>query len=407
MNTFGDSQQQFALYDSQSVLIDRTRFSRNVIRDLSRVNSFYCPTGRYCFRGWILLSRLDYDKLDRYSTELRLNINNTDDITGNNVDTLKNISIVQAQCVTRGLVTDPNALYLVEITDARGILCNQWFSAPLNRKYNIRAPAYPQTFHPDSLNSGTTWTWLTMIQDIWTTMPLLGVWPGLPSSITLSGTPEGFWFIGVSAWQTLNSILDHLGLEISCDLTQDSPYTIDYEGASDTVFDALQTSYITHLEDDLEWIDIGAARVPKTITVFFRRRNSVYGTEETVRYDSFQWAMTPAYSISVSAPSLFNDAVGTHYIWSDFTIRYDMDNTPLSEDVTTATTIASERVTQYFARIYDQTLGHMIQTYTGALPFKTGPKVDGVKWWLDSTNRHGWRTQIIRGPSPPWPDIWE
>lgn len=377
-----------------------------MIRALDRANSFYCPAGRWQSRGWILLSRVDYNRLDKYSTTLQLNIGNTS--SADNVQTLKNLAIVQAQCVTRGLASDLNALYLVEITDGRGLVHNQWFQFPLTASYNIRSPAYPQTFHPGSMNGGTTWTWSTMIQNIWQTMgTFLGTWPGLP--ITPTGTPEGFWFQGVPAWSALIEVLEHIGLTIACDLTQANPFTIVIEGADDLTFNEMQTRFVGNLEDDLEWIDFSAGRAPATVKVLFRRRNSVYGTEETVRYDSLQWDMTTLYSVSVNAPATYTGGVGTHHMWSDFTVRYDHDNSPLAEDVTTATAIAQERVSQYFGRIHPR--GFMSQTYAGALPFVTGTEVDGVCWYQDYRNgdRQGWRTQIVHGPGAitPWPDIWE
>ena len=375
---------------------------------LERANSFYCPSGRYPSKGWILLARDDYNQLDKYSTTLQLNIGDT--TKSDNVATLKNLAIVQAQCVTRGLAADLDALYLVEITDGRGILHNKWFQFPLTSSYNIRTPAYPQTFHPGSMNSGTTWTWSTMLQNIWEQMgTFLGTWPGIPSGVTLSGTPEGFWFTGVPVWTALCDVLDYVGLTVACNLASNDPYTIVRPGATDAAFATLQTKYTTHLEDDLEWIDTGAARVPKTIKVLFRRRNDIYGVEETVRYDSFQWDMTPLYSVSVSAPAAFASAIGTHYLWSDFTVRYDMDNNPLASDTAIASTIAQDRVTEYFVNIYRQTLGFMNQTYAGALPFTTGARVDGVCWYQNyySQDWQGWKTQLVRGSKPPWPDMWD
>lgn len=423
MNTFGSASQQFPLYDPASIRENRQRFRRDAIPALSRTNSFYVPTGRYPSRGWILLARSDYNRLDTYSTALQLNIGNITQPGGAsvntsvNVGTLKNLSIVQAQCVTRGLASDPSAIYLVELTDGRGILANQWFQFPITSAYNIRSPAYPQTFHPGSMNGGaggTTWTWSTMIGDIWTSMaPLLGTYPGLPASAGVSGTPEGFWFIGKPALPVLCEILDHLGLTIACDLTSaTSPFTIVDDGASDPVFTALQTRFLTNLEDDQEWIDTGAGRVPKTVKVLFKRRNSIYGTEETVRYDSpYQWDMASFYSVSITAPATFSSASGTHYIWSDFTVRYDQDSNPLSDDVATAATISAERVGQYFDKIYSRTSGYMSQTYAGALPFTTGSQVDGVCWYqnyqdgYNGQSRQGWKTKIVRGPCPPFEEI--
>ncbi len=188
-----------------------------------------------------------------------------------------------------------------------------------------------------------------------------------------------------------------------------NPFTIVVAGAVDTAFSALQTKYAANLEDDLEWQDFGAARVPKTVTVLFRRRNGYYGTEETVRSDALQWSMSTVYQVPITAPAVFSNAVGSHYLWSDFTVRYDMNGTPNSADVATANTVAQERVTQYFAKIYRQTSGYMTQVYAGALPFKTGSQVDGVCWVQDYSDqaRQGWKTTVVRGASPPWPDLWD
>ena len=415
MNTFGQSyvegsqeEKLFPLYDPRAVRADRMRFRRGEVSMLDRANSLHVPTGRYPARGCVLVKRADYDMLSKYSTTLQLEFG--DPRKSDNVAALKNLSIVQAQCVTRGLSSDPDALYLVELTDGRGILCNEWFNFPITTQYNIRVPAYPQQFYDSSLNGGTTWTWSTMLQDMWDRMgTFLGAWPGLPSGVTISGTPEGFWFTGVSAWSALCDVLDHLGMTIACDLTSSAPFTIVRPGDADATFSALETKYggaganspNYRLEDDLEWIDTGAGRVPKTVKVLFRRRNSVYGTEETVTYRNDvmaqQWDMRAVYTVSITAPSTFASAVGTHYLWSDFTVRYDDSSDDVDADVATAQQIAQERVTQYFAVIYRQTLGRMSRTYAGALPFTIGSQVDGVRWSMDHQRYGGWRTEIMRG----------
>ena len=407
MNSFGSSTLQFRLCDPISVRENRLRFRRDLLPLLARANSIYIPTGRWPTRGWILLPRYEYIQLNSYSTTLQLSIG--DPTKPNNIGVLQNLSIVQAQCVTRGLASDRNALYLIELTDGRGILHNEWFKFPLTAQYNVRAPAYPQNFYSSSMNGGTPWTWSTMIGDIWGKMStFLGAYPGLPTTPT--GTPEGFHLVGVPALYALCDMLDHIGLTIACDLTKPTnPFSIVDDGATDASLATLQTKYTTNLEDDQEWIDIGAGRVPKTIIVLFKRRNSVYGTEETVRQDTLQWEQTPYYSVSVTALPTFANAVGTHHLWSDFTVRYDMDNQPLAADVTTANTIAAERVTNYFAKAYSGTSGYMAQTYAGALPFVTGSQVDAVAYIQDyrDQSRQGWKTKIERGVYPPFDDIWE
>lgn len=407
MNRFGDYNNMFPLYDQLPVTLKRIQFRRDSIPTLQRANSIYIPAGRWPVRGWILLARSDYDELDRYSTTLQLEVD--DPRKTDNIDTLKNLSVVQAQCMTRGVEADENAIYLVEITDGRGIVSNQWFQFPLTSQYNIRTPAYPQTFHPLSMNSGTTWTWATMLEDIWNRMStFLGTWPGFPSGVNPAGTPEGFWFNGVSAWGALSDILDYLGMMVACNLASNTPYSIVKIGATDTSFTTLQTRYKTNLEDDLEWIDAGAARIPGTIKVLFRRRNSIYGTEETVYYgnDSVakQWNMLAYREVSVSAPAEFSAATGVHYIWSDFTIRYDDSGNPLDTDLAIANQIAQERATQYYQQITPAK--YMTQTYAGALPFVTGSKCDGVCYYHDyRSDRKGWRTKIVNGQTPPFDEL--
>ncbi len=409
MNTFSDGTgPQFPLCDPGPVRDNRDRFRRNMIPQLERANSFYCPSGRWMSRGWILLDRNSYNRLNTYSTDCTLTVSN--------LSPIRNLSIVQARCVTRGLANDPNALYLIELTDDRGILYNEWFQFPTVSAYNVRVPAYPQTFYPASMNGGTTWTWATMLQDMWNQMNalasgnVLGVWPGLPSAP--AGTPEGFFYSGVPCWYALNDVLEHLGMTVACNPTQTNPFTIVALGSTDASFALQQTKYAPFLEDDLEWLDTGAGRVPLQVEVLFRRRNSIYGTEETVRYDSpFQWEMSPHYSVTINAPAIFTGAVGSHRIWSDYTVRYSDSGDPLDADVAMANTIAQERVTQYFNRIYRGTLGFMTQDYGGAIPFVTGSQVDGVCWSHHSSEFHdgrrGWRTHIVRGPNPPWQGLWD
>lgn len=402
MNTFGSTSWQCPLYDPRGVTEDRERFNRDRVPELSLTNCLHVPTGVTPTRGYLLIAREDYDHLDRYSTSLTLDLG--DPRQSDNVGTIRGLSIVQARCVTRGLATDPHALYLVEVTDARGLLHNEWYSHPLTAAYNVRVPAYPDSFLLSSMapyptagaDARTTWTWSTMLRDVWERMPLLGTWPGLPYAPT--GTPEGFWFTGVPAWPVLCDLLANVGMVVAVDPTSASPYTIVDDGAADSALAALQARYVTHLVDDAEWIDVGAGRVPGSVVVHFRRRYAYYGAEETVTYGPRAWASGAVHTVTVTAPAAFTGAVGTHHIWSDFTVRVDQNGDANTTDLATAATIAAERVEQYFDRIYSGTYGHMSQTYAGALPFSTGSQVDSVYWHMDHRHpQHGWSTAIQRG----------
>ena len=423
MNTFGQGyvqgqqySQLFPIYDPREVMGNRRRFRRGTVALLDRCNNFYCPAGCFPSRGWVLMARSDYTRLDPYSKTLQLDIGDTN--AQGNVQPLTGLSIVQAQCVTRGLATDPNALYLVEITDARGILSNRWFQFPTTKTsvYNIRAPGYPTsdrggTFYSESMNGATTWTWSTMLENLWNQMgTFLGTWPGLPD--VPDGTPEGYWLGGVPAWGALCDVLDHLGMMVAVDHQSSTPYTIVRDGAEDSTFTTLQTSYRPSLQDDLEWIDVGAGRVPLTVRVFFKRHGGVYGTEETTPYRSdnmaMQWSIPPAYSVDVTTTDLgltaFAGAVGTHSIWSNYKVRYDQNNAIIAHDAAYALTLARQQALHYYGRI--DPAQYLSQTYAGARPFVTGSRVDGVRWY-HGEGRQAWKTQIVHGPQPPWIDLWD
>jgi hypothetical protein len=385
------------------------RFRRPFIDKLEFANSINVPSGRWPAQGWILLKRSDYNTLTTgqssglYATNFKLQMNDVQ--TGTQV-TLQNLVIVQARCVSTGVSTDPNAIYLVEITDQRGILFNPWFQFPTNSQYNVIAPAYPGQYDSASLLAGAPFTWSQMISDLWTQQgTFLGAFPGLP--IVPTGTPTNWILPGIPAWDALNNMLALIGCRIAVDLTQAAPYTVVSIGAADAVFAASTARFAGVLEDDLAWIDTGAGRVPAFVVVNFHRRNQYYGTEETVRRDSLQWTTTPSFSVTVAAPAGFTGAVGTHQIWVDFTVQFDIDGNPLATDVATANTIAAERVTQYYNRITRGTAGFMSRVYTGALPFATGSLVDGVRWQqtYQDAERGGWQTAVVRGPEPPWADM--
>lgn len=398
-NSFGLSSFQVPLIDPRDARKYRQRFRRDALPQLDLANSLYIPLGKPSVRGWILLSHSDYDLVRGYGNAYQLNL-------GIPATTFGNLAIVQARCVTTGLLGDPDAVYLVELTDQRGILANRWFEFPINAYYNVLSPGYPTQYYSASLNAGSPWTWSTMIGNVWATMSaFLGTFPGLPS--VPIGTPTNWNLPGVSAWNALCAMLEHVGMAVSCDLTAASPYGIVECGDDDLVFDALTLKAYqqNRLEDDLDWIDIGAGRIPGTVIVYFRRVNQYFGTEETVRRDSLQWATSSVYSVSVSAPATFTGAVGTHGMFDDFPVRYDFNGSPLAADVITANAIAAERVSQYFDNIYSRTSGYMNRTYTGIVPFYAGSQVDGVCFRQDFRyqSREGWRTQILRGEL--WPDV--
>jgi len=387
---------------------NRIRFGRERAHRLELANSLYCPAGRWPSRGYVLVLRSDLNNVqNKYATNFQLNF--TDVKTGTSL-TFQNLSIIHAWCVSRGNTADPDAVYLVELTDNRGILWSPWFQFPTTSQYNIVAPAYPGQYYSGSMNAGVPWDWNGMVGDLWGQMgTFLGTFPGLPSFPT--ATPEGFSFPGVGAWDALNRILELTGMQVSADHTNSPQYGIVVVGATDAAFAGLQAKYEGDaIEDDYEYIDLGAGRVPGNIIVLFHRRNEYYGTEETVRRDSLQWWTTPFHQETITATqagfSQFASAPGTEYIWDDFTVRFDIDGNALAADVAQANAIAIQRAGQYYQRVYRGTFGYLRQVYTGVLPFITGSMVDGIRWAQARTGQ-GFTTTITRGPQPPFGELWD
>lgn len=397
------------LYDPRLAREHRARFFRDDIPELQYANSLFVPSGKWPVRGWVLVRRGDYNAIPNlYATDFGLQI----DDFANGPLLFRNLVLVQARCVTRGLAADPNAVYLVELTDHQGVLWNPWAHFPTSSQYNVVSPAYPGQYHLASLGpGGVPWTWDQMVGDLWGQMgAFLGPYPGLPAAP--AGTPENYVFVGESCWKALNRVLDYLGLTMSCDLTQAAPYGINTLGGADARFAALLARYAGLLEDDYEWIDAGSGRVPGQVIVYFHRRNQDYGTEETVRNDLLQWSTSPFYAVTVPGPAPYNQAAGTGHLWADFTVRFDVDGNPLAADVATAAVLAQERADDYYARVTRGTAGYLRRVYAGALPFYAGGLVDGVRWFMDfrrpgpdGISRFGWCTELIRGPQPPWPQV--
>src|SRR5437868_2302810 len=113
-NTFGSvssgGADVFDLFDPRLIRSARAARLRNDIPELRYANSLYISNGMFPARAWFLMRRGDFVRIDPYSTTLQLNIT---DLGANPAGlTFKNLTVVQARCVSRGIAADPNSLYL-------------------------------------------------------------------------------------------------------------------------------------------------------------------------------------------------------------------------------------------------------------------------------------------------------
>lgn len=366
--------------------------------ELARANSFLNPLGEAPARGWICMLRADLNALDLNALHSLLMV----DEGGRQIE-LRNLVFVQARKILPGKSSDTNAAYLVEIADSRWRVCNPYYSIPLNKQYNTRAPGWggaagASIYYADSLNTGSAWTWQTLLNDIWSLMATqLGTAPTLP--FTPDGTPEGWRFVGIPAWKALCQILWRVGCAVRADLTQATgQYSYVRVGAADAVHDLLesQTTAASRLIGDDEIIEGVRGRVPAGVRVFFHRLTEHYGTEETTARDTGQWITTPVYSVDVAAPSTVLGAeTGTnHPLWDDLPAIYNAAGA--LQNGTALTTRATERRDDFYRMIRSVGGGRMHRIFTGLAAFRPGSTIKGVAWRQDEQG--GLTTEIVRHP---------
>jgi len=366
--------------------------------DFYRATSFWNPLGPAAGKGWLLMRRRDIDALDLNALH-DLRFEHEPESGAKQVRMFRSLVIA---CEPRNLFpgfkpNDPDSLYLVEVADVRHLLDNDQFTFPINKQYNVRAYAHlgagdATEYLADSLNSGTLWTWATMIADVWTLMAArLGAAPALP--VTPHGTPEGFIFQGGSAWRTLNVLLSRIGCAISADLSQvaGSQFSIVQVGAADAATDAILSRWETSKVYDAEWVDVIRGVTPYGVRVFFHRQEQYPGLEQTTPRTASNWQTGSAYSVDVAGPDAASAEPGTyHPIWDDLPAIYDSTGT-----LTNTTALgqrAQERADDFFRQNRAEELH---KTYPGFMPIAPGSTLRAV---MHRDGVDGATTEIVRHP---------
>ena len=370
--------------------------------DFARANSLTNPLGPVPARGWFLISRGDLNKL---------NLNASHSVTFNaeigGSYPLYGLWITKARNLTPGTTGDTKACYLVEVADSRHKLADPYLGIGIkNKQYNVRAPDYsadgtPATnYYSASLNSGSVWTWLTMVQDLWALMPHLGT---VPSALPYNpdGTPEGWIFPGVSAWKALNTVLYRLGLAVKCDLTlKTNQYSLVQIGAADSATDRIiSTAEAAKTKIyDAEFVEPTATRVPGNVRLLFHRQNLHYGNEETTPRTSAQWATDPLYFVDQPSGATGADTDLFAPLWDDLPDL--LDATDAATNVAGMTSRAADHATAWLGML--QTRFHKI--FSGVMKIQPGSTLRAVSWRQDllglggTTDPGGLVTEVFRYP---------
>lgn len=366
--------------------------------EFARCNSLVNPLGREPARAYVLMLREDLNKLNLNA----LHTLTFGDSLGNRVSAL-NLVVIQEPLALTGdnPLGDTRTSYFVQLADARWRVRNPNYQIPVNLQYNVRAPAYAAAggatiYYADSLNAGAAWTWLTLVQSLWGTMSAqLGTAPAaLP--FTPDGTPEGWIFAGVPAWDALCDVLDRIGCAVTW-----TPGTGVYslvrigaaDAASDLVISKAESAHRKIL--DGEYPSVVRGKLPYGVRVFFHRSSQYAGTEEAATRTTSQWQTGSVYNVDVVGPNAATAEPGTyHLIWDDLTAVYSPAG--VLQNGAALATRAAERSADYFRQHSGVGGNRLWKTYGGLVNIAPGSTVRGVAWRQDQQG--GFVTEIVRSP---------
>ncbi len=408
-----------------------------------RANSYTCKIGADEGDGWILLRKSELAKLNS-STPYDLKLG--DNSTADSYVTIKRLAIIQAQRVFCTGSLDPQSLYLVQLADVR------WFlkRTSICKRYNIRETCSAGGWCDGTTKdgAGTPWTFLEIIEDIYTEFSSFGGFlPNYTFSTSyvfgdLPDPPENIRFEGVSAWDALANLCQQfgffirydplsgyirimkIGLAVDPEPGADGDFSKGMSGAMDqsaTPSDDFQTKFpLTrkstprtsgdHLEFDSETV-IGAPTIPSSVTVVFPTSDSDCGNFCEIN-SSHGWyypvnvTTSQVYSEvtsgsptqeTVNAMAFINNAIaGTTIILnSTKPAQFDTASSTIPSNSTDLESVALNMASAYYRSMGLQASGGNV--FFGIKKVIPGPFVSQVTWreWGD-----GLHTEIIRWPCP-------
>lgn len=370
-------------------LADSTLFLNTPFDFFERANSYTCPLGPKPGSAWILMLRVVQDRLDVNAFhELRW-------ADGTNLLTIPSLSIVKSTTMNIARAGDADAARLVEFRDKRHQL--GMFSS-IDAQYNVRIPAPSTTsgtglYYTDSLNSGSTWTWQTLVTNVWASLPsTAGTAPTLP--YTPDDKPEGFRFIGVNAWEALHVVLKKIGCTTAYDPIADT-FSYVRLGTTQAGLAASLTGLTNRLMYDYDpGSDFQLGNMPETVRVFFHRREEAHGWERDTP-DSSNWEMTPAVSKdrATSITGVLSGSVKV--VWDDLPALFDAAN--VNSNSAALQTRANEIGDNIRDRI-DVSEERFRRMYSGLVEdILPGSEVSEVRW-RDFGDETGLVTEIVRIP---------
>ncbi|MCI0333541.1 MAG: hypothetical protein L0228_10000 [Planctomycetes bacterium] len=358
-------------------------------------NSIRCPVGMEPGSAWFVMDRSAADKIGEndYTTLQWVH----EGQQGGEPTQFK--KYVQHSNIAIGLDGRSDAPRLVEFRDKRQVLK----LSAIDREYNVRRPTRrgdPGTsdlFYTDSLNSGTPWTWQSMLNDVWSNLPagIRGTAPTL--AYTPVSQPENFRFHG-RAWDAVGTILaaTHSLLVLN---PLDDEFTIKRHGDTQADLEQALSALVNagrKMETDAPTADLNLSVCPEKIRFYFPKR-AEHQIQITEREDG--GALISPYHTIDKDTNLEGAEPGTVL---PYRTRFmaELDYTGGINNATALNTLADELLTKIKERI-DRGMERGLDYFMGIVTtIKPGAEIHEMVW-RDYGDRVGCVTELHRIPSVP------
>lgn len=381
--------------------------------DIWLANHFICPLGSPA-RGHLLMAKVHLDQINFNLTNhtLRIHTPPLDPVEH------KNLIIVPGKTrrIGKGLSTNANALYLVEIADRSWFGANPYFNCEIRTSqdaannifntnqelFNIPAGLYPGEYYEESRQiislSGTrqNWTWESMAKCLWPSF--LGTKPTTVLPYSPDGAPVGFDLRTMPHLQAYSGVLGRLGCSLRY-ISSTGGYDVVRLGDPDLALAyAIQQLPCRQLEDD-RFLGNNLLR-PAGVRVCFDVRATQPGSENTYPKED-NWRVNSVYQHEVARTPTAEFPIASalssifHTIWDD--MKAEMD--PFSGTITNLAALtarAQERSDRFFDQL-GETGEYAQRRFSGAANISTGPQCRGVAWKEEVDG--SWTTEIVNHPA--------
>lgn len=312
---------------------------------LGKPNRWISSRGRKPGRGFILLLHEDLLKIGNEKNIHRLTVRDV-----NSQVTIKNLSVAHTQAILAGeSLTDETAV-LVELADVK--IHGRW--SEINSSYNVKGTN--GSFYDSTLNSGSEWTWTTLLADMWANLPtVFGTAPTPPGSFP-TANPQFLRFQGQNAWDAINDLVEKTGHSLILDKDRDEvSFSIADLATTVPTTTAAITATIAAAAQDVTFTRLGDKfKVPEKVKVYFPSENFAFQTstdqDENTGKDLF--LNNPHFVESVATASIFANATtepGTVKVIHD-NLHATYDTAGALQNGATLTTRATELATKFLFR---------------------------------------------------------